>query len=98
MNRNINKYSQKLTILSQTSQPANPFEEEKAEARSGSSTGGNSPASDTPHASYSTLLSNALHPPQARATRVPKINVTISTARADSLLFALAEPKLHVSR
>nr|XP_026484631.1 probable E3 ubiquitin-protein ligase HERC2 isoform X1 [Vanessa tameamea] len=78
-----------------TSQPANPFEEEKAEARSGSSTGGNSPASDTPHVPHTTHLSNALHPPQSRVTRVPKVNVTMSTARADSLLFALAEPKLH---
>lgn len=65
-------------------QPANPFEEEKAEARSGSSTGGNSPASDTP------IPSRVPRPP-------PRVSVTMSQARADSLLFALAEPKLHVS-
>ncbi|CAH2243797.1 jg12710 [Pararge aegeria aegeria] len=79
----------------QTSQPANPFEEEKAEARSGSSTGGNSPASDTPHMSHTSHTSNVLYPPQTRITRVPKVNVTVSSMRADTLLFALAEPKLH---
>ncbi|CAH0722311.1 unnamed protein product, partial [Brenthis ino] len=73
----------------QTSQPANPFEEEKAEARSGSSTGGNSPASDAPHP-----LANTLLPPQSRA-RGSRVNVTVSPMKADSLLFALAEPKLH---
>ncbi|CAG4926206.1 unnamed protein product [Colias eurytheme] len=76
----------------QTSRPANPFEEEKAEARSGSSTGGNSPASETAH------FSNALHASTAPAlvtqkTRVPKANV--GQASADALLHALAEPKLH---
>ncbi|CAG9575570.1 unnamed protein product [Danaus chrysippus] len=76
----------------QTSKPTNPFEEEKAEARSGSSTGGNSPASDAPHVHMQT--SNVLHPPQTRL-RTPKVNVTASPQRADALLFALAEPKLH---
>ncbi|XP_045760290.1 probable E3 ubiquitin-protein ligase HERC2 isoform X8 [Maniola jurtina] len=79
----------------QTSQPANPFEEEKAEARSGSSTGGNSPASDTPHVSHTSHTSNVLYPPQTRITKLPKVNITVSSVRADTLLFALAEPKLH---
>ncbi|KAI5642407.1 regulator of chromosome condensation (RCC1) repeat domain-containing protein [Phthorimaea operculella] len=68
----------------QISEPANPFEEERAEARSGSSTGGNSPASDAP------VPCKVPRPP-------PKLNMTLSTARADALLFALAEPKLHDS-
>ncbi|XP_022131000.2 probable E3 ubiquitin-protein ligase HERC2 [Pieris rapae] len=74
----------------QTSCPANPFEEEKAEARSGSSTGGNSPASEGP-------ITNMTHPtPQASLKiRVPRLNVSTSPARADALLHALAEPKLH---
>ncbi|XP_028033518.1 probable E3 ubiquitin-protein ligase HERC2 [Bombyx mandarina] len=66
----------------QVSQLTNPFEEEKAEARSGSSTGGNSPASETP---ATTRISRPL----------PRVNVASSPARAESLLFALAEPKLH---
>ncbi|XP_049884481.1 probable E3 ubiquitin-protein ligase HERC2 isoform X2 [Pectinophora gossypiella] len=65
----------------QVSQPANPFEEEKAEARSGSSTGGNSPASDAP------MPSRVPRPP-------PRANAA-SSPRAEALLFALAEPKLH---
>ncbi|KAJ2946601.1 hypothetical protein O0L34_g12657 [Tuta absoluta] len=68
----------------QISEPANPFEEERADARSGSSTGGNSPASDAP------VPCKVPRPP-------PKLNMTLSTARADTLLFALAEPKLHDS-
>ncbi|XP_037301778.1 probable E3 ubiquitin-protein ligase HERC2 [Manduca sexta] len=65
-------------------QLTNPFEEEKAEARSGSSTGGNSPASEAP-----------LQP--SRATRAPRAPPRHATAhaRADALLHALAEPKLH---
>ncbi|CAH0405793.1 unnamed protein product [Chilo suppressalis] len=65
----------------QVSQLTNPFEEEKAEARSGSSTGGNSPASDAPP-------SRTSRPP-------PRVNVASSPAKAEALLFALAEPKLH---
>ncbi|XP_052754599.1 probable E3 ubiquitin-protein ligase HERC2 isoform X2 [Galleria mellonella] len=65
----------------QVSQLANPFEEEKAEARSGSSTGGNSPASDAP--------------PMRNTRPPPKFSVTTTHARADALLYALAEPKLH---
>ncbi|KAL0895990.1 hypothetical protein ABMA27_011981 [Loxostege sticticalis] len=64
----------------QVSQLTNPFEEEKAEARSGSSTGGNSPASDAP---------------PSRSRPPPRVNVASSPARAEALLFALAEPKLH---
>ncbi|KAJ0180993.1 hypothetical protein K1T71_003078 [Dendrolimus kikuchii] len=66
----------------QISQLANPFEEEKAEARSGSSTGGNSPASDTP------IPTRVTRPP-------PRANVSKLPARAEALLYALAEPKLH---
>ncbi|KAG6464463.1 hypothetical protein O3G_MSEX014531 [Manduca sexta] len=68
----------------QETQLTNPFEEEKAEARSGSSTGGNSPASEAP-----------LQP--SRATRAPRAPPRHATAhaRADALLHALAEPKLH---
>ncbi|XP_041973907.1 probable E3 ubiquitin-protein ligase HERC2 [Aricia agestis] len=71
----------------QISHPTNPFEEEKAEARSGSSTGGNSPACDAPLA----------HTPNVRPARTPRLNVpvTVTPMRADALLFALAEPKLH---
>ncbi|VVD02570.1 unnamed protein product, partial [Leptidea sinapis] len=49
--RDAKKYLTALFLRAglQTSQQANPFEEEKAEARSGSSTGGNTPASDAPH-------------------------------------------------
>ncbi|XP_068628740.1 probable E3 ubiquitin-protein ligase HERC2 [Battus philenor] len=65
----------------QMSQIPNPFEEEKAEARSGSSTGGNSPAGDAPV------------PRTSRPT--PRLNVTPAPARAEALLYALAEPKLH---
>ncbi|KAL4709830.1 hypothetical protein ACJJTC_001284, partial [Scirpophaga incertulas] len=65
----------------QVSQLTNPFEEEKAEARSGSSTGGNSPASDGP--------------PSKCARPLPRVHIASSPARAEALLFALAEPKLH---
>lgn len=51
----------------------NPFEEEKAEARSGSSTGGNTPASDVP---------------------IPRASLMMY-GKADLLLQALAEPKIH---
>ncbi|KAH9645818.1 hypothetical protein HF086_012545 [Spodoptera exigua] len=69
----------------QVPQLTNPFDEEKAEARSGSSTGGNSPAGDAP---IPTRTSRPPRPP-------PRANVAQSPARAEALLFALAEPKLH---
>ncbi|CAH2068345.1 unnamed protein product, partial [Iphiclides podalirius] len=66
----------------QVSQLTNPFEEEKAEARSGSSTGGNSPAGETPA-------------PPRTSRPTPRLNVGPAPARAEALLYALAEPKLH---
>ncbi|XP_022827451.1 probable E3 ubiquitin-protein ligase HERC2 [Spodoptera litura] len=69
----------------QVPQLTNPFDEEKAEARSGSSTGGNSPAGDAP------IPSRTSRPPRPP----PRVNVAQSPARAEALLFALAEPKLH---
>ncbi|GBP72265.1 E3 ubiquitin-protein ligase HERC2 [Eumeta japonica] len=67
----------------QTWQPPNPFEEEKSEARSGTSTGGNSPASDFPLPSRTN-----------RSVSTPYAGI-MSHGRADLLLYALAEPKLH---
>ncbi|XP_048005438.1 probable E3 ubiquitin-protein ligase HERC2 [Leguminivora glycinivorella] len=64
----------------QEANPPNPFEEEKAEARSGSSTGGNSPAGDTP--------------PPAYTPRAPRSGPGAGT-KADALLLSLGEPKLH---
>ncbi|XP_047031157.1 probable E3 ubiquitin-protein ligase HERC2 [Helicoverpa zea] len=69
----------------QVPQLTNPFDEEKAEARSGSSTGGNSPAGEAP---IPTRMSRPPRPP-------PRVNVAQSPARAEALLHALAEPKLH---
>lgn len=69
----------------QSPQLTNPFEEEKAEARSGISTAGNSPVTEIP------MQSGVPGPP----TRMK--NFVKTTARADALLNALAEPKLHVS-
>ncbi|XP_026727805.1 probable E3 ubiquitin-protein ligase HERC2 [Trichoplusia ni] len=69
----------------QDSQLTNPFDEEKAEARSGSSTGGNSPAGDVP------LPSRTVRPPRPP----PRVNVAQAPARAEALLYALAESKLH---
>ncbi|XP_038209493.1 probable E3 ubiquitin-protein ligase HERC2, partial [Zerene cesonia] len=79
----------------QTSRPANPFEEEKAEARSGSSTGGNSPANETPQ-SFNVLHGSTHIAPAlvSQKARVPKANVS-APASAEALLHALAEPKLH---
>lgn len=70
-------------VLTQVPQLSNPFEEEKAEARSGSSTGGNSPAGEVP-------APRAFGP-------APRPSITPAHARADALLYALAEPKLLVS-
>ncbi|XP_045542472.1 probable E3 ubiquitin-protein ligase HERC2 [Papilio machaon] len=64
----------------QVPQLSNPFEEEKAEARSGSSTGGNSPAGEVP-------APRPFGP-------APRPSITTAHARADALLYALAEPKL----
>ncbi|XP_013183359.2 probable E3 ubiquitin-protein ligase HERC2 [Amyelois transitella] len=74
----------------QVSQLTNPFEEEKAEARSGSSTGGNSPASEAPPP-------RARPPPRihANASNAPLNTSAVTDQRADQLLFALAESKLH---
>ncbi|KPJ21086.1 E3 ubiquitin-protein ligase HERC2 [Papilio machaon] len=66
----------------QVPQLSNPFEEEKAEARSGSSTGGNSPAGEVP-------APRPFGP-------APRPSITTAHARADALLYALAEPKLLV--
>ncbi|XP_072935158.1 probable E3 ubiquitin-protein ligase HERC2 [Epargyreus clarus] len=96
--RDAASYSTAVFLKSglQTNQLANPFEEEKAEARSGSSTGGNSPASEAPVTSEP-APTITLNVPQLTVSRQPslRVNVTVSAAKADALLFALAEPKLH---
>ncbi|CAB3257193.1 unnamed protein product [Arctia plantaginis] len=69
----------------QVSHLSNPFEEEKAEARSGSSTGGSSPAGEVP------LQPRACRPPRPP----PRGHGATTAAKADALLHALAEPKLN---
>ncbi|KAG7303974.1 hypothetical protein JYU34_010894 [Plutella xylostella] len=78
--------------------PPNPFEEEKAEARSGTSSANHSPATEVPKMPPRPMvikkqLAGKGHRPPIQKP-VQRVDVAAASSKADALLHALAEPKL----
>ncbi|CAG9110136.1 unnamed protein product [Plutella xylostella] len=78
--------------------PPNPFEEEKAEARSGTSSANHSPATEVPKMPPRPMVIKKQLPGKAHRPPIQKpvqrVDVAAASSKADALLHALAEPKL----
>ncbi|XP_048481969.1 probable E3 ubiquitin-protein ligase HERC2 [Plutella xylostella] len=78
--------------------PPNPFEEEKAEARSGTSSANHSPATEVPKMPPRPMVIKKQLPGKGHRPPIQKpvqrVDVAAASSKADALLHALAEPKL----